>query len=245
MVFLHILASSTLNFRYLTLFLCHLFADGSFQTAQIVYDSNVFNENCLTQIQSTCFNSIALKTADINQPFTLPLIKHNRGDDVLQLIFFDSNHLGEKIDQFKDLLNSYCVFVFPLTDDTNAQEQYGLINNLNSMSNKIALVLHYNVNKGTVYVYHDEKSAIITFDQDCGHDGVNFFDQTFGEYKRKRSIAAQHASNSEDAVVQESSVSFRNMYEDSLYHNMTLIVANVEMLPPLCTLGVTPTGDKK
>lgn len=87
---IHLLDSNTTNIpnvHNLILFDGHLFSDGYFRMIDILYDPNVIDDQCLSQLESICFDPIPKTLADISRPL-FPLWKLNERDDsTLQLIF--------------------------------------------------------------------------------------------------------------------------------------------------------------
>lgn len=119
------------NFYHLAVFICNLFIDGHFWNGHILYDSNVFDVNLLNEIESVCPVYIQWLTTDITQLHSFTLRTGDQTDHIFQLIFFDPNHLEDKIGQITDYLTVYRAFILTSTvDGINLKAPTLMINQL-------------------------------------------------------------------------------------------------------------------
>lgn len=191
--------SNVSNFHYLALFVCHLFGNGPFRTAHILYNPNVFDYNRLMQINSICTNPIPFYLTDTTQSFPKPYQENDNVDNILQLFFIDSENLAHEIELLDDNFVLYRIFVFSSTDEIRKIDQKLLFETRNRIYDTRTLILHYNESSVSVNIENslNEQSnegvnlgqkAIFILNQETNHENVNLFDRTFGEYERMESI---------------------------------------------------------
>lgn len=179
------------NFYNLALFVCHLFSDGQFRTAHILYDSNAFDGRVLPQIESICPEPIPLVITDTNQSSPPNRNMPEGTDYILQLVFFDPVHFEATIEKYKDFLTFYRAFVFLSVDPIDIQEQIISIRVHNPIRNSGNLVVqHDSVNNSSCvnYVTADSFNVAVTLNQDTCFDSFDSFDRTFGEFERMEFI---------------------------------------------------------
>lgn len=194
-----------LSFCNLALFICHLFTDAKFRSIHILYESNAFDYQLLTEIASVCPHSIPLYVTDISQPFELPWPPTERTDSNLQLIFFSSERATENMNIFRDSFIFYRIFVFALSDNTNGIDvQYKIVEKFNPGYSSNTLMLHHNMKNDSIFInwmpINDNdieyprpvnKVSALALAESKKIDVVkygNLYDETFGKYDGKRSI---------------------------------------------------------
>lgn len=188
-------ASNISNFHNLALFICHLFIDGGFRHGHILYDPKVFDNHLITKIDSICLVKIPWLTTDFTQPSTLAWHHSERTDHILQLIFFDPNHLAEDIDKFKDYFTFYRIFVFDSTATkikTQQQPRKSIIRERNPVFNSSSLILEYNTDNDLVSVTGE--TTLNSTKYSIRNKSIKYehiFDETFGKFEQLRPIAVR------------------------------------------------------
>lgn len=187
---------SVSNFTNLVLFVCHLFIDGQFRHAQVLYDTQVFNDRFLNAFDSVCPVQIPIQTMDITQSSSQFSQSNDRTDHILQLIFFNPKTLIEQIHQFENLFTFYRIFVFCLiTDEVEAKWQFPVIDTQNSILSSSPLIVHFNSENGSLHVYWVlENGETIDSSKQCNNDDsrlmsanrMHLFDSMFENYEHKR-----------------------------------------------------------
>lgn len=207
--------SNASNLHNLLLFICHLFIDGHFKITHILHDRSVFDGRLISEIDSICPRQMLWLTTSITQPSSLPWPPNQRNDHTLQLIFIDLQHLAKnrnKLAKLNEYSTFYKIFVFPSIGEMQAnevKEHISAVIKLNGISKLGPLVLHYCLNKDSMYIHsipeshqsdlkaseehqHDQELIYeITQDTDFLNKNAdeNLFDRTFGVYERRWSIA--------------------------------------------------------
>lgn len=197
--------AESLNFHSLALFICHLFIDGHFRFGHIIYDPKVFHGQLLTEIDSMCSVQIPWQSTDISQSVLQLPQKNERSDHILQLIFFDAKFLAEQIDEYKDHLTFYRIFVFSsTTDEIETKRRISVIGKLHSISNASPLILQYNSKNDLIRVdlafktdeYSEQLAMMIDNKglQESNNEYKRIFDRTFGKYEKYRLMIIKTAS---------------------------------------------------
>lgn len=167
---------STSNYQNLALFICHLFIDGHFQTGHILHDPNAIQvSQLIVEIQSICQHSIPLFSTDVTEPNSLPWKPNKPTDHILQIIFFDHEHLTDYIDESKELLTIYHLLVHTLTDPEQMKSL-----NLDQMSP----IIHFNLNIGSfcIRIFPQNSTVKCILQTEIGH--TNLFELVFGKPKQ-------------------------------------------------------------
>lgn len=146
--------SNAPSFHNLALFICHLFLDGKFRTGHILHDPGIFDNQLILDIQSNCPHLIPWQKTDIIQPFSTLWPSNQSTDNILQLIFFDPEHLPKNIVRLsKKLFVFYRLFVLLLCDDTKVQHQISAMSKVKVISNSNSLIIYQSAKNGSVCVY--------------------------------------------------------------------------------------------
>lgn len=182
------------NFAF---FICHLFIDGHFRNGHILYDPNVFDDNLLNHIESVCPVQIPWLTTDITKSSSIPWKVNDRTDDILQLIFFDPHHMENDINQFKDHLTIYRVFILtPNVDGINLKTTTNEIEELDRSLGLKSLMVHYD--SQNVHWIDDNGNLEEVFnDQHATQGHMNndrferLFDRTFGKFEQNYTICVK------------------------------------------------------
>ena len=194
---LPVVISNAPKFRYLAIFICHLFASGSFRTVHIVYHPNAFDHDILTQINSICTDPVPIYLTNIDQPFKIPYQKCDTFDNILQIIFLDPEHLADEIEQFGgENFALYRIFVFSSIDIINRIDQNLLFKTKNRILDIRTLILHYDESSVSVYIESEQSNEnviviqepIFILNEETDIGIVNIFEKTFGVYERMESI---------------------------------------------------------
>lgn len=189
------------HFYNLAFFICQLFVDGQFQTSHIIYDPNVFSSQLITEIQLNCPYSIAWVTTDVNRPPSQLWQPNQNTDRILQLVFFDPDHLPKDINDFKGLYTFYQIFVISSDKQKTVEHQISLLKQSKMVQTGNSLILvHGSLDGSPIWIHrssfgeamargdeiclNDDINTIGTNDQMCKSDRKNLFDQTFGGYER-------------------------------------------------------------
>lgn len=196
---LPIAATNAQNFHYLALFICHLFGHGPFRTLHILHNPNFFDHHLLIELDSLCPDPIPIYLTDISQPSLNPWSELDNVDNVLQIIFLDFENLATEIEQFSDKFQLYRIFVFTSPEIIASMDQKLPFETKKQIHDARTLVLHYNSSSVSLYIEHNsndqwngnvklKQNPIFIFNRETNVDGINLFDQTFGEYERMESI---------------------------------------------------------
>lgn len=192
--------STVSNFHCLALFICHLFADGSFRTVHILYHPNAFDHNILMQIDSICFDPIQFYFTNIIQSFQTPHQESDSIDDILQIIFFNPENMASEIEQFGgDNFALYRIFVFSSIEIITALDQNLLFKTEKRIFDTRTLILHYNESNASVFIensfseqsietVNSRQEPIFILNHEINLENVNLFDRTFGAYEQMESI---------------------------------------------------------
>lgn len=143
-LFQPIITMTLSNFHNLALFICHLFIDGQFRTGHILHDSNEFQINHLIDEidQLNCSHQIPWLLTDVTKPFSLSWKFNERNDHILQLIFFDLIQLPNAIDDFKDILTFYRLFIFTSVIGETNKKQIDMVKKLKSTKLLNSVILY-------------------------------------------------------------------------------------------------------
>lgn len=197
--------SSASNFYQLALFICQLFLDGKFQTVQFMYDPKVFDDRLIAEVEVNCDHVVPWQTIDITQPSSLHWNQNDRTDYILQLIFFDPEHLIKEIQQFRGYLTFYRIFVLPSFDAMEPKEQHSTMRTYYLDLSSSTLILYYDaaddhsisVDWTPISTYGNRNSRPMCLKPDLfvarneNIDRMNLFDQTFGKYEQTIAINVQ------------------------------------------------------
>lgn len=186
--------SNVTNFHYLALFVCHLFGNGSFRIAHIVYHPNVFDQRLLLQIDSICSDSIPLYLTDITQSFPISHQKSYNLDSILQMIFLNPANLADEIEQFGSAnFALYRIFLFSSTTTMNQNILFEIhkrgidtrtLITLYNESSVIVFIENSSQSNGNV----NEQGTIFILNHKTNLENLNLYDKTFGVYERMESI---------------------------------------------------------
>lgn len=249
------------SFYTLALFICHLFIDGNFRYGHILYDSQVFDGQFTTKIDSICSVKVPWLTTDINQPSPLPWHASERTDHILQLIFFHPDSLEEQIHKFKENFTFYRIFILCSAIDEMEMKKYiSVIRNLNPSFDSNSLILSYDPRKEVVYIHWTLKNGnglesvekmIVERDREPSAEYKHLFDQTFGKYDRMQTTVIRAPGTVREKGGHKTFISFRQLFfanyflstlNDS-YINMTLIPLS-DIISPWKTQAVTQKQGK-
>ena len=100
------------HFYNLTLFICQLFGDGHFRVGHVMHDTQVFDNNFITQTEAICPYQIPWQMMDIDKTPVPSDKQHEPTDHILQMIFLSPNKLAADIDRFHEHFTMYRVFIF-------------------------------------------------------------------------------------------------------------------------------------
>lgn len=100
------------NYHTLALFICHLFIDGKFRTAHYLFDPNIFDDLLISEVNSVCSDPIPTLTMDISKPIFGTTEQYAQHETILQLIFFDPNHLPKSAIKLRRYLTFLRLFIF-------------------------------------------------------------------------------------------------------------------------------------
>lgn len=179
--------SNILSFHNLALFICHLFIGGQFRNGHILYDPKVFNDDFPSRIDSICPAQIPWLLTDITQPSSLPWLFNERTDHILQLIFFDPEHLAEKIDKFSKCFTFYRVFVLASSiNGIDEMKRNSIISQKNPTSTSNTLIVHFDTQNGSLQV-HGISSRGGNLKELIDERHEDEFDRAFGEHERMQS----------------------------------------------------------
>lgn len=180
-------------FHNLAIFICHLFIDGHFREGNILYDPKVFNDRLLVEIESVCPSQIPWQPNDITQSHLVHRRISERTDHILQLIFFDSNNLMEDIEQYGEHLTYYRIFVFSSFDDIDLKlPQFTQLKRISSAN---TLIARHNSKLDVIYIdWMSENGNIFEISTiyhcyECEKTSWPFYEGTFGNYEREKSIS--------------------------------------------------------
>lgn len=191
--------SNVSNFHYLALFICDLFGNGPFRTVHILLNPKVFDHNIFMEIDSICSDPIPFYLTDITQSFEISDQKYDNVDNLLQLLFVDPENLAHDIELLGDKLALYRIFIFSSIFMIKTMDQNLLFETQNRIFDIRTLILHYNESNVSVFIENcpseqsnknmkSRQAAIFILNQETIQNGVNLFDETFGEYERMESI---------------------------------------------------------
>lgn len=244
--------SNALSFHNLAIFLCHLFIDGKFRIAHVAHDSAAFDIDFLTQIETVCSEPTPWSITDVTQPFKLSWNYKFRTDSILQLIFFNPNHLTEDIKRIEKYFTFYRVFIFAASDEDQTKRIFSLIKELSPGFSASTLILHYNTTNGSTFLnwlpindydYGEWRPREIILDPNVNSNqnrktdfvfGTSLFDRTFGEYERNRTIAINAQRATMDLINNKLD------YEVIYYHfNLNQSYINYTYVNPLTRIPTT------
>lgn len=228
--------SSHTSFHNLALFICHLFIDGHFRNAHILYDPNVFDAHLLNEVDSVCPVQIPWLITDVTQPRSVLWQNDNRTDHILQLIFFDPNHLEDEIHQSKHHLTIYRAFIFTSdVDEFNLRAPITLVKELDRGLGLKSLIVQYKSENVQWNGENDDLGEI--FDGKHTKQGEmkdnrhgNLFDRTFGKFEQNLSICIRSYAftKGKDAASITPTVEQEYLYMSN-YFNATLDKSFVHM----------------
>lgn len=241
--------SNPLNAHNLAIFICHLFIDGHFRYGHILNDPNVFDDRFISEIDSICVAKIPWLTTDITQSTSLPWPANEPTDHILQLIFLNSTQLANKIDEFKDYLAFYRVFIFySSAGRIDTKKLVSVARKVNPILKSNPLILENQFEGERIRIHMPSESGNTSIDQfkriqdqnlTAGYQldsKAHIFDETFGrnEYAwpiiMKYSAETRKMDDITTAVSTLGSISFANYFSNSIlnvsYINMTYTMLN-------------------
>lgn len=181
------------NYQNLTIFICHLFMIGNFRTGHILYDPHIFDGRVLTKIGTNCTRSIPWITTDFTKPYSLLWKFDDFTDDILQLIFIDSENLPKSI----SFMTYYLMFVITSKLGENAENRIVEMGKQTWTIKDNYLVLDITSKDNGMKVYsfprrHNIKTpykeSIQLQIRSTNFGRRNLFDATFGEIDRNRAF---------------------------------------------------------
>lgn len=163
------LAADSPNFHTLALFICHLFKDGNFRSAHLLYEPSAFDDRLLGEISLSCPLQIPWKTTDITQS-SLPALLDTaeNTDSILQLIFIDADYGSpEAFHGLRDQLTFYRVFIFYSIDGINVSKTITTLKTLSLVDDANVIVLIYSQLFDILNVYRIQSigGGKVVFDQ--------------------------------------------------------------------------------
>lgn len=177
---------SKINFYNLALFICNLFIDGEFRTNCLLYDTNVFDDNLMSQITTVCPNQIPWLINDINS------YRRIYDETAYQLILFDPKKLTMQMEQCERYFPYYRIFMFFSIDEIEMEVQYSIIKNYSPGYSSSTLILYYDTTNGKIFI---NWTPINDFDPGTWRpvelipvNVGNLYEKTFGEHERQRKI---------------------------------------------------------
>lgn len=153
------------NYLNLTLFICRLFASGSFRTAHILYENVAFDDRFLDVLESKCPFRIPKTITDISEfreiSMNQYIDEHQRSDYILQLIFVQFNHKAETLKRISRSLTFYRIFIFSSSQNWKLQAKW-TENVWNELSrNSSTSIIFHNKSNGTIRLYRLSKLRMI------------------------------------------------------------------------------------
>lgn len=130
------------NYHKLALFICHLFIDGKFRTAHILFDPNIFDNLLISEIDSVCSDPIPLLITDITKSSIGTAEEYAKHGPTLQLIFFDPDHLPKRTIKFRRQLAFYRLFIFCTPEEMDVKKTTSVLQKLNLFRNSNSLILN-------------------------------------------------------------------------------------------------------
>lgn len=177
------LAPEVPNFYNLALFICHLFIDGNFRTGHILYDPNIFDDQLISKIDSVCPHTIPWLTTDVTEATSSHWQPPERSDHILQLIFFNPNHLQKKVNKYKHFLTFYRLFVLQSGDKGKVEKRISAVRESETNFSSSSMILDYS-SKDQSFNVCDNLNEVIIIDV-----GENSFQATFGKYEKNWMLA--------------------------------------------------------
>lgn len=144
----NLLAPDIQRFYKLSLFICHLFIDGNFQTGHILFDQSAFDSRLITAIDSTCSQKISWMMTDI----TLPRNTTVHSDHTVQLIFLNPDHLMNSINDFEIDLLAQRLFVFHSNDKKKIEDQSYIFGIVLAISGLNSFILHHSFKDDSIEI---------------------------------------------------------------------------------------------
>lgn len=182
------------SISHLVLFMCHLFIDGHFRTAQLLYNPKRFELDWLLNINRICPESIPLYLVDMNQQSEWTWNDKDSPDNVLQLNFIDPTNFIDDINQLSRMDHAYyCIFCFPSSDLTETKQRISTIRGQMELKGSKALFASYNSRDVSISMHMSQ--PILVIDNKTNFSRINLYDQTFGEYERRQSFAIQRVED--------------------------------------------------
>lgn len=189
--------SNVSSFHQLTIFICHLFIDGHFRTAHILYDPNAFDGQLINDIYSNCPASIPWLITDVTKPFSTSWQPNENTDHILQLIFIDPNYLPEDIDSLREIFTYYQIIIVSSAVGSNMMDQAAVSNQFKTNRTNVPLILIQNPVNDLMLIQRSSTSnetaevcsnvnAMLSYGRIeanhrmCDNKRKNMFDLTFG-----------------------------------------------------------------
>lgn len=144
----NLLAPDIQRFYKLSLFICHLFIDGNFQTGHILFDQNAFDSCLITTIDSTCSQKISWTMTDI----TLPRKTTVQSDHTLQLIFLNPDQIMNSINDFEIDPLAQRLFVFHSNDKKKIEDQANIFGIVLAISGLNSFILHHSFKDDSIEI---------------------------------------------------------------------------------------------
>lgn len=230
------------NYHKLALFVCHLFIDGKFRTAHILFDPKIFDNLLISEIYSVCSDPIPLLTTDITKSSIGTAEEYAQHGPTLQLIFFDPEHLPKRTIRFRHQLAFYRLFIFCTPDQMDVKKTTSVLQKLNLFESSNSLILNLvqttnNINRfwissdGAImdYSFDDEnkeatseptntlrsdQSSALSIKQDRQMSSIKptDFNQVFGIYEKNWKFAIRSIYGNPCFIVEKSLYKQHGLY---------------------------------
>lgn len=188
--------SSSVNFHYLALFICHLFSNGRFRIAHIVHDPIIFDHDLFVKRNSICLDPIPLYLTGNDKPCTFAWNGKDSADNMLTIFFIDPKYLTLEMDHMMNQPFAYyriVVFpsIFPIKEMNLTSVFHTQQPKYDSRPKNVSVFIENRSNEQTkdrVLLKHE---PIFILNQQTKIDRMNLFRKTFEEYERMESIAIE------------------------------------------------------
>lgn len=180
---------NSVNFRKLTILICHLLIGGKFQSVQILYDSKTLDYTLFRDIKSDCLSEIPWTSIDINQPEIQQWNNKQESDHYIQLILSSNVEFVQNSGARPS--NYYRLFVFHSNNNGSSLPEISNRTKLKSKSNTIGL-FHDNTGETSAHLLHDDftifHKSINLQDLNEPVTSTKVFDRVFGEREKMRKL---------------------------------------------------------
>lgn len=240
--------------HHLALFICHLFIDGHFRAAHLFHKSAAPKPNWELQTNAVCPELVPFYVTDITSPWQWPWNDKYNPNNVLQLIFFDSNsnNFAGDVYQLYKRHSYYRVFCFPSAELSNAKQRSSIFARLRLILDSKDLLVSYNTENVSVFIDSNYDSVAVPRREQINFNRseieskqANLFDQTFGEYERLQSFVIQrvkladesaHGIDTEYAKDEAIWMHYYHLRLNNSFINMTWISKNEFQTTERCVL---------